>query len=153
LIALLEALEASAPAGFLRGSFVVYPLVNALHILAIGALLTSALLMDLAILGIVRRLPADAAIGYLRPVAITALLVAAVTGALLFSVQPLDYAENSAFRLKLLLLAVAVLNAGAFILLQRRQSLNGAALRAMALLSLVIWPCVLVAGRFIGFLA
>jgi len=153
LIALLEALEASAPASFLRGSFVVYPLVNALHILAIGALLTSALLMDLAILGIVRRLPADAVIGYLRPVAISALLVAAVTGALLFSVQPLDYVENSAFRLKLALLAIAVVNAGAFILLQGRQSLSGAALRAMALLSLAIWPCVLVAGRFIGFLA
>lgn len=153
MIGLLEALEASAPASFLRGSFFVYPLVNALHILAIGALLTCAVLMDLAILGIGRRLPAATAILYLRPVAVLALLVAALSGALLFSVQPLDYVDNLAFGLKLLLLAVAVLNAGAFILLQRRQRLNSAILRALALASLLLWPSVLIAGRFIGFLA
>lgn len=153
MIALLEALEASAPASFLRGSFFVYPLVNALHILAIGALLTCAVLMDLAILGIGRRLPAATAILYLRPVAMLALLVAALSGALLFSVQPLDYVGNPAFRLKLLLLAVAVLNAGVFILLQGRQSLSSAPMRTLALTSLLLWPSVLIAGRFIGFLA
>ena len=30
----------------LKASFVAYPIVNALHIMAIGALLTSVLLMD-----------------------------------------------------------------------------------------------------------
>ncbi|KKB85194.1 hypothetical protein VW29_07675 [Devosia limi DSM 17137] len=152
MIGLLEALEASAPASFLRGSFIVYPLVNALHILAIGALLTCALLMDLAILGIGRRLPAAAAVRYLRPVAILALLVAVLSGALLFSVQPLDYVGNPAFRLKLLLLAVALLNAGVFVLLQGRLSPNRAPMRVLALASLLLWPSVLVAGRFIGFL-
>lgn len=147
---LFEFLEASAPAAYLRGSFVAYPLVNAAHILAIGALLTCAALMDLRVLGLGTSVPVATVIGHLRPVATLALLVAATTGLLLFSVRPLEYVDNPAFPLKLVLVTAATANAVGYSLLQDRIGLPY--LRALAALSLALWPAALVAGRFIGFL-
>ena len=151
MIPRLEALEASSPAVFLRGSFYVYPLVNALHILAIGALVTTALLMDLRILGIGKSLPMEATDPLSAARAILALIVAAITGVLLFSVRPLEYVDNPAFRLKLLLLVFAVANAVLFVILQTRNDLRSVALRILATVSLALWPAALIAGRFIGF--
>jgi hypothetical protein len=147
----LEALEAFGPAAFFRTSLLLYPLVNALHILAIGALVTSALLMDLRVLGFGRRLDTETVIGALRPVAIGALVVAVLSGATLFTVQPVEYFGNLAFQLKMLLLVAALINAAAFTTFRMHR--HGAAARAMALLSIGLWISVAVAGRFIGFLA
>lgn len=148
---LLEVLEASAPAAYLREAFVAYPLVNAAHILAIGALVTCAALMDLRLLGMGNSVPIATVIGQLRPVAMLALLVAAATGFLLFSVRPLEYVDNPAFRLKLLLVTAATVNAIGFGLLSRRIALPYR--RVLAVLSLALWLAAVVAGRFIGFLA
>jgi hypothetical protein len=145
---MLEALQAWGPATFLRTSFYLYPLLNALHILSIGMLVTSAMLMDLRVLGLARGLPAETVIRYLRPVAIIALLAALATGLTLFSVRPVDYFDNFAFRLKMLLLAAAVGNAIVFTSF-RGHHLGG---KLMALISMALWLSVLVAGRFIGFL-
>lgn len=144
---MLEALQASGPAAFLRGSFYFYPLLNALHIFSIGALVTSALLMDLRVLGLGGALPTESVLRQLRPVALTALAAAAASGLLLFSVQPLDYAENPAFRIKLLLLLAALANAAIFTFLR----LDRRGGRLSALLSILLWISILVAGRFIGF--
>lgn len=144
---MLEALQASGPAAFLRGSFYLYPLLNALHIFSIGALVTSALLMDLRVLGLGGALPTESVLRQLRPVALTALAAAAASGLLLFSVQPLDYAENPAFRIKLLLLLAALANAAIFTFLR----LDRRGGRLSALLSILLWISILVAGRFIGF--
>ncbi len=150
---MLEALEASGPASFLRTSFLAYPLLNALHVLSIGALVTSAALMDLRILGWVwRSLPVETVVGLLRPVAIGALLLAAMTGALLFSVQPFDYLDNPAFRIKLVLLAGAVLNALLFTVFRLHLDASRGVVQALAALSLILWIAVAGAGRFIGFL-
>ena len=43
-----QAIEHIGVAKALKASFVAYPLVNAAHILAIGALVTSVILMNLA---------------------------------------------------------------------------------------------------------
>lgn len=148
---LLEVLEASAPAAYLRGSFVAYPLVNAAHILAIGALVTCAALMDLRLLGMGNSVAVATVIAYLRPIAMLALLLAVATGLLLFSVRPLEYADNPAFRVKLLLVIAATANALVFSLLHDQIALPYR--RALAALSLALWPAAVVAGRFIGFLA
>jgi hypothetical protein len=148
----LEALEAFGPAAFFRTSFILYPLVNALHILAIGALATVAILMDLRVLGLGRGLPVDKVIGGLRPVAVVALVVAALSGLTLFSVQPVDYFGNFAFQIKMLLLLAALLNAALFTTFRAHRRPDLAISKAMALLSMGLWISVLVAGRFIGFL-
>jgi hypothetical protein len=149
---MIEALEAWGPAAFLRTSFYLYPLLNAAHILAIGALVTSAALMDGRVLGLGRELPLEAVIDRLRPIAIGALIVAALTGFLMFSVQPFDYLANPAFRLKMLLLLGAVANAFLFTSFRAHRRPDKTSSRAMAIMSIGLWLSVLVAGRFIGFL-
>ena len=148
---MLAALEASYPASLMRTSFVLYPVVNAIHILAIGALVTGALLMDLRLLGFAGSLSPDSVIIHLRPVAIASLVAAVVTGLLLFSVRPTEYAANPAFLVKMGLLALAVLNAGLFTLGKAHRR-RGIAMWIGVSLSMLLWPAVLLAGRFIGFL-
>jgi hypothetical protein len=150
---MLEALEAFGPAALFRTSFVLYPLVNALHILAIGVLVTAALLMDLRILGVARQVPAETVIRHLRPVAIIALAVAALSGIVLFSVQPVDYFANPAFRIKLVLLAAALANAAAFTTFRLHRDTVRPLGKLMATASIGLWISVLVSGRFVGFLA
>lgn len=149
---LLEALEAWAPASFLRSSVYVYPLLSAAHIISIGALVTSTALMDLRVIGPGRDLPVPTVIAYLRPVALLSLLLATITGLLLFSVKPFAYAENPAFRLKLLLILAALANAAAFSIWSSKAKPPTMLARVLAAISLLLWPAALVAGRFIGFL-
>lgn len=148
---MLEWIEASAIATFLRRSVWVYPLVNALHIFGLGALVTSALVMDARILGLSKRLSITDVVSLLRPIAFGAAGLAVVTGALLFSVKPHEYAESPVFLTKMALLALALTNA-AFIVGARRHTQPDEALtRAMAILSVLLWLSVLSAGRLIAF--
>ncbi len=149
---MLEALEAFGPAAFFRTSVYLYPAVNLVHVLAIGALVTSAVLMDLSVLGLMRRLPPATVVGYLRPVAVTAIVVAVITGLTLFSVQPVDYWANPAFRIKMILLVLATLNAILFTSFRAHREPKRAGARAMAFLSIGLWISVAFAGRMIGFL-
>ena len=80
-----------------------------------------------------------------------------LTGLWLFSVKPSEYLTNPAFLTKMALLTVAIGN----IALQHygrqfRLAVEGGEIRPrvriLASLSGVMWLCVLVAGRWIGFL-
>lgn len=149
---MLEAIESLGPAELMRTSFVLYPLLNLLHVLAIGALVTTAVLMDLRMLGLGRAVSAEAVVAGLRPIAVGALAVAVLSGVLLFSVRAVDYAANPAFRLKLLVLALALANALAFTSFRAHRRPGAAVTRAMAVLSIGLWLAVAAAGRFIGYL-
>jgi hypothetical protein len=136
----------SALAQSLKSSRYVYPVVNAAHILGLGTLFGSILALDVQPLA--RVLPRIAAAG---------LCVAVATGALLFTVEPQDYAANPAFLTKATLVAVAAAHA---LYLRRtagwRSLLEGtgqvrAELRISAALSLTLWTAAIVAGRFIAF--
>ncbi|MGF1562379.1 MAG: DUF2214 domain-containing protein [Geminicoccaceae bacterium] len=145
-------IEASALATWLRYSTIAYPLLSAAHIAAIGALLTTALWLDTRLLAGTL----DGLTTRLQRLSAFALIAAAGTGALLFSVSASDYLVNPAFRAKLALLAaalgnVALVHAGGIWRRSLETGAPGTALRLAALASLALWPCVLVAGRFIGF--
>lgn len=148
-------MEGLAPVKALKDSFLAYPLVNALHILAIGAVVTSVLLMDFRILGLIGSVEREPLLRLLRRIVAAAFPVAALTGLTLFSIQARDYAANPAFQIKMALLLLAGLNFAAFRLLAPGDP--GAkgfrpAAKLSAALSMMIWLGVLVAGRFIGFL-
>lgn len=153
----LEHLESVPPALWLRRSGVFYLLVNAAHIGAIGLLIGSIVPLDLRLLGILK----PNALAVLAPVlartAATGLALAVLTGALLFSVRPLEYLENPAFLVKMALLAAGAVNAW---LVHRGRAWAGVEnggrptgmLRAQAGASLAFWLGCLIAGRWIGFL-
>jgi len=151
---LLQSIEQLGVVRLLKSSFIAYPVVNALHIAAIGALLTGVVLMDLAVLGWIRSLPREKFIALLRRVVFVAFFVAALTGLALFSVQATNYVQNPAFLLKLGLIGLAALNFIAFSTLYRTSRAEGISpsLRVSAVVSIVLWTGVLLCGRFIGFL-
>lgn len=149
----LAGIEQLALVRALKASFVAYPIVNALHIMSIGALLTSVWLMDLRVLGAFRSLPYAAFIALLRRTALGAFAVALVTGSLLFSVRASEYAAMPIFLTKMTLILLAGAN---FLVFMRRAKGGdepaGGTVTILAVLSLVLWTSVLFAGRFIGFL-
>jgi hypothetical protein len=154
---MLEALADSAVATALRRSATLYLLVNASHILGLALLIGAILPLDLRLAGAFPRTPIPAIAPILRGMAVSGLALAVLTGAVLFTANPLDYATNPAFRVKLLLIAAALLNAT---LVTRSAAWSRVIagdppaphLRAMALLSALLWVATLLAGRWIGFL-
>ena len=143
---LLGSIEQLALIKALKTSFFAYPIVNALHILAIGALVSSVLLMDLRVIGVIRSVDEKPFVRLLRRVALGAFGVAVVTGALMFAVRATEYAAMPVFWLKMGLIGLAGVNFAAFSLLRRQ-----GARRVLAGVSIVLWPTVLLAGRFLGF--
>nr|WP_235913858.1 DUF2214 domain-containing protein [Pseudoroseomonas coralli] len=141
----------------IRQSAVLYPLVNAAHILALGLVLGAIVTLDLRLLGLFRR-HALAALGPpLARVAGAGLLLAVLTGFLLFSTRPFAYAGNPAFLAKLALVGLGALNALALRASPSwRAALAGGRvsvrLRLAALVSLLAWIGAVLAGRWIGFL-
>jgi hypothetical protein len=144
-------------ARWLQQSGTAYLFVNAAHILGLGLLLGAMLPLDVRlVLG-----RAQPVLSVLAPVAIrtaaVGLALAMLTGAWLFSVNPGGYLQNAAFRWKLLLLSLALIN----VAVQHRQwrSLGlpeardalPARVRVLAGTSALLWIATLVAGRWIGF--
>ena len=155
-MSLLEGLAQWPGALLLQRSGTAYLVVNAAHILGIGLLLGSIVPLDLRL----GRGRADALLGSVAPVLLrTATLglgLALLTGLWLFTVNPVAYAGNPALWVKAALLALALVNV-AFqhrdVRLARALAGEGTpvSVRGRALLSIVLWLGVLLAGRWIGF--
>lgn len=154
---LLQALGDSGLAVWLRRPGPAYPLANAAHILSLGVLVGTILVLDLRLLGLFRGQP----VGVLGPVlsraAAAGLAAAVATGVVLLSVRPIAYVENPALLVKLGLVGLGILNATLVRLNPGWPvALAGgrvtASLRLQALASLAIWIAAVVAGRWIGFL-
>jgi len=154
---LLGALAASPLASALRASRVVYPLVNALHILGLGALFGAILALDLRLLGAARSIPAEPLARYLPRVAAAGLGTAVLTGFALFTVQPADYVANRAFLLKVALVGIGAVHAlsvhrsGAWRRFVATGGVVETRLLVSAAISLVIWVAAILSGRFIAF--
>jgi len=135
----------------------LYIFVNAGHILSLALLIGASFILDLRLLGSFSRLPLAETMTVLSRIAAVALGFAMLTGALLFSVRPLEYVANTAFLIKLLLIILGTANALAVHRSRSWRALIAGApatspLRLAALASLILWPAALLAGRWIGFL-
>jgi hypothetical protein len=153
----LQALSAWPVAAFLREATFAYASVNAAHILAICLVVGPIATLDLRVLGLFRNVPLSALARPLTGVAATGVLLAMVTGFLLFSVRPAAYIENPAFLTKLALVAVGIANA--FVLranpdwrIARQDGPLSTSVRLGAFASLLNWCAAVLAGRWIGFL-
>ena len=147
---MLEAIGGWPGASWLQQSATAYLFVNAAHILGLAVLLGAILPLDLRLLGWFRRFPIEVLRPFLVRCAAAGLGLALLTGAWLFSVKPDEYLANPAFRWKLVLLALALVNVG----LQHSGAVFlhlSPAVRVRAGISLCLWLAVLVAGRWIGF--
>ena len=153
LDAALGALEQVRLVVALRQSALVYPLVNSLHIVGIALLFGAIVPLDLRLIGWRRRAGAvDDVAALLLPVAITGLVLAVAAGMLLFATDARGYAASTPFRVKLLLLSAALLNAIAlrFVPWQSAGPV-GLRIRIAAAASILLWLGVIVLGRLVGY--
>jgi hypothetical protein len=152
-------LETTRFAAAMREWLWLYPVVEILHLLGLALVVGGAVLFDLRLLGVSRHLRVSGLAGHLLPWARRGLLLAAPTGLAMFAAHATEMAANPAFRLKLLLLAVAGGNAWLF----HRGVARGvgdwdrerpapAAARAAALVSLAAWAGVVACGRLLAYL-
>lgn len=153
---LLQALSEGSIAAALRGSMGLYAMTNAAHILAIGLVVGSLATLDLRLLGLFRSYPVGVLGPPLSRMAAAGVILALITGFLLFSVRPAQYVQNPAFLTKIALVFLGILNA--FVLhfgAQWKHVLRANAItwrvRLSAVLSLLIWISAILAGRWIGF--
>ena len=151
-------LETTGAATAMRQWLWLYPAVEILHILGFVVLVGSAAMFDLRLLGLSRQLPVTGMERHLLPWARAAVLVIVPTGALMFVAHATEFSENPAFRLKLILLVAAALNAAIFHLRPFRRVAewdHGApaplTARFAAGLSLVLWTSVIACGRLLAY--
>lgn len=139
-----------------RSSAYAYPVVLALHVSAISLFGAMIVATDLCLLGwALPDTPISEVIDHLRWPKRAGFLLAATCGFLLFAAKAEEYYYNPFFRVKMLLFALVAIHALFF---RRRiyaayakpASTQGAA-RVAASLSLMLWICILCAGRAIGY--
>ena len=154
--ATLALLAQSPPAELVRDTRYAFPLVNAAHLVGLATLFGSILALDLRLLGLFRSVPAQPLAQVLPFVSLGGLVLAVLTGLLLFSVEPHLYAANAAFLTKVTLVALGVIHAASLRFSPDWHAMlhHGTAhprLRVSAALSLTIWTGAIFAGRMIAF--
>jgi hypothetical protein len=134
-------------------------MIEAAHILGFTVLVGSAFMFDLRLLGFSPSLSVVTAERHLLRWSRLSLLVVVPTGFMLFMTQATETWANTAFRIKLLLLAVAALNALIFHLWTFKsvedwgqQKRTPVAAKFSALVSLAVWTGVITCGRLIAYL-
>ena len=152
-------LESSAVAVAMRQWLWLYPAVEVLHIAGIAALVGGAVMFDLRLLGVSRGLPVAALAAHLLTWSRVGLGLMAVSGGLMFTAHATEWAENPAFRVKMLLIIAAGLNAWAFhrwpfrsVARWDREVPTPSRARVAAVLSIALWLSVITCGRLLAYL-
>jgi len=134
-------------AEFIKQSL-LFPVIQSIHLVGLTLLVGTIGLVDLRILGVGtrRHSAADLASG-LAPWTRAGLLTVLATGPIMLYSDLPRYLSNPAFLLKMVLLAVAL---AAHFTIQRRMVRSGAEHKLAAVLSLILWSSVVLAGRAIA---
>ena len=154
---LLAWLRDSMIGEFVRGSSWAFPTLETLHFVGMALLIGIVGAIDLRVLGLARAVPL-APLHRLLPLAFIGFGINVITGLFFFCNDPWAYWFNPAFRIKMLLILAAGLNAlwfrlGVFLDLDSWGSgIEASRLaKVISALSLLIWITVITAGRYIGF--
>jgi hypothetical protein len=152
-------LETTSLAGAMRHWLWLYPIVEIVHIVGFVILVGAAVMFDLRLLGLSRRLPVSGMARHHLPWARAALVLVVPSGVMMFMAHATEFAANPAFQIKLILLAAAGLNALAFHRGAFRKvagwdgnAVAPPAARAAAVASLALWVGVIAAGRLLAYL-
>jgi len=159
MIGLMEWLASTRGSIALHESLYVYPLVESIHVLTLTVFVGLAVMLDLRLLGLaLKRVPVSEVLGRLLPWEKAGFAVMIVTGALLFYAIPVRTYQSIFFRAKMLMLLVAGMNVWLFhSRVERRIAewdvapVAPRAARVAAVVSLVLWAGIVVAGRMIAY--
>lgn len=143
----------------LRESFTLWPAIEAAHVMSIMLFAGTIFMVDLRLLGVTFRHTSFKELSdRILPLTIAGFVILVITGAVLFYSKPIAYYYSLFFRLKMILIALALINIFIFHrILQRNahdtdtQETIPPGARLSALLSLSLWVAVIIAGRMIAY--
>lgn len=143
---------------FIQSELWVIPTVQTVHILCVAIVFTAAAMLDLRLLGLIARGQSLVSMSQrFLPAAWVALVILAVTGALLIIAEPARSLLALPFQLKMLMLVAVIILTVVF---QKAVATNASrwdaepastAARFTAAVSLGLWLAIIVAGRWIAY--
>lgn len=155
---MLRWLESTPIAAAVRDSPWLYPGIETAHIIGFVILVGAAAMFDLRLLGFSPHLPVDETARHVLPWSRASLLAVVPSGFLLFISNATSTWANPAFRLKMVLLGAAGVNALVFhrwtfrsVAAWNQDRPAPAKAKAAALASLVLWTGVISCGRLIAY--
>lgn len=128
-----------------------YPVLEVVHIVGIGLLLGSLVLLELRVWGAAPALSVEVLAGLALRVTLGGYALALCSGLLMFAAHPNELLSNRAFLVKMGLMMLAGLNALHFHSRGGLQRLDRSA-RLQTALSLGLWLGVIICGRWIAYL-
>jgi hypothetical protein len=136
-----------------------YSILETLHTLGIVLVAGTIVLVDLRLLGHgLRRVPVSQVIGYVVPWTLCGFVFMAISGCLLLSSEAVTCYNSPFFRIKVVLLALAGVNALVFHLTVYRDAPTWdpkapapARARMAGLASLILWAGIVAAGRAVAY--
>jgi hypothetical protein len=159
LTAVLQSMESSGLASWLRGSLYAFPLIESFHVIGLTMVFGSIAVIDLRLLGLasVRR-PFATVASEIMKWTWAAFGLTAATGLLMFSTNALAYYQNLQFRFKMLLLVLAGINmlvfnitAGRSVHRWSKDKTAPFSGKLAGAFSLLLWIGVIFLGRWVGF--
>ena len=143
----------------LHESLYLYPWIESTHVLSICLFFGTLLFVDLRLTGkVFNNLSVTDMNRKVLPLTLFGFLVMSVTGLLLFYAIPVRNYQNIFFRIKILLIVIAGINAFSF---HRRMSKEAkvwdkdssipSSMKNSAITSLVLWSSVIISGRMIAY--
>ncbi len=154
LLSVFQWLDATPISVVIRNSTTIFPVVEVFHLLGLTLLLGTITITDLRMLGFgMRRQSIATVAGQLGPYTSWGVVVTIVTGLLLFLSEAMKCYGNEAFPYKMACLLGGII---VYYFIQRRitrpeSRVSPALLKVIAVLSLLLWYGVAIAGRAIAF--
>jgi hypothetical protein len=154
---IIELLNSTSLSGFVMTNAYLFPFLEMAHFIGLCLLFGSLIVVDLRVAGFARSLPITRVDLFIR-FALAGFAINLASG-LLFVIGDSDrYLVNIAFQMKMVLIALAGLNTIYFVRRIKPQIDKGTDsenltkdARIVALLSLTLWTCVIILGRFIPY--
>ena len=159
LLGICQWLEKTAPAAAMRNSLWLFDITETAHTLGIILVAGTIMLVDLRLLGMgLRREPVSHVVSRIVPWTLSGFALMFLTGGWLFSAEASKLYHSPAFRIKMMLLSLAGLNALIFHLTIYRRAAEWndrpvapARARLAGLFSLLLWIGIIAAGRSIAY--
>ena len=151
-------LQHTAVGTAIRTSAWLFPLIESFHIVGLAFLIGAVIRLDVRLLGFHAKTSVTEVSRAVLPWTWGGFALAVVTGSLMFSSEAEGLYSNKAFRLKLVMLVLLGINTAVFELLTRRNihrwdvdHATPVAAKFTAAVSIVLWICVVIAGRWIAY--
>ena len=159
LLPFCEWLAGTSGSRALHESLLIYPLLESTHVLTLCVFLGTAVMVDLRLLGLTLvRVPMSEIKRQLGPWMVAGFVVMVITGMLLFYAIPVRSYQSLWFRIKVVALILAGLNAFVFhsgidrrVAEWDRERVPPPAARRAGAASLLLWGVIVVTGRMIAY--